>query len=755
MDRCERDPSVRALRASLLCWYPFPAGERALLIGEDTEALLPLLKAHYSRVDEAPDEAEACYDLIAAIGSAERAEDPEGLLRALCRALKQDGVLLLGFRNRFGLRYFCGGVDELVTTPFAAIRRDGVRLFARREMERLLHGAGFPGVRFYYPVPDADFVQAVYTDEALPEGGFHGRVFPFDRFCSPLLAGEGALCDDLAREGALPFTANYYLAECRRDPARADTPRLLSAVLSVDRGESHGFVTTIYADRVLKAPIAQAGRASLEEQLRNLQALKSRGLLTVPADLGEQGLAMPRIREEAALDWLRRMLREDPASFVRFFDRLRDDLLRASDPAALAEADARRDWGVSPEALGPVLETGYPDMVPFNIFVSEQGLRYYDQEFALSPCPLGYILFRALRYTWEHLPEAESIVPLETMKERFALTAAWDAYQNHEDAFVRENRQTDRYRQIYDWAQADSAAIRARCVRLLDEDPAAAEDRLLSRVHRVQLGLLREFDRVCRENGLRYLAVHGTLLGAARHGGFIPWDDDLDLAMPREDYDRLLEMADRVFREPFFLQSPRSEPLCFYGGYSKLRDSRSTARDRANRWRNVNQGIWIDILPLDFCPEDPRRLQRLQRKILTCQRLIYAKLYPLEDLPQTGLNGKNVSASYLAAGCMRLRWLYRRLDRLCRSCPPGEMRAILACCYGTRENRNVYFERELRETAALGFEDMRLPVPADYDAVLRRRYGDDYMTLPPRQRRYRHSEIEFDTERSFREHGET
>ncbi|MBQ3939443.1 MAG: LicD family protein, partial [Clostridia bacterium] len=88
---------------------------------------------------------------------------------------------------------------------------------------------------------------------------------------------------------------------------------------------------------------------------------------------------------------------------------------------------------------------------------------------------------------------------------------------------------------------------------------------MLQRVHAVQLRLLKEFDRVCRENGLQYFAVHGTLLGAVRHEGFIPWDDDIDVAMPREDYDRFAALAPKALKTGFFFQTPENDPTCFYG----------------------------------------------------------------------------------------------------------------------------------------------------------------------------------------------
>ena len=121
---------------------------------------------------------------------------------------------------------------------------------------------------------------------------------------------------------------------------------------------------------------------------------------------------------------------------------------------------------------------------------------------------------------------------------------------------------------------------------------------LLRQVQLIQLEILKDFVKVCNKYNLQYFLDGGTLLGAVRHKGFIPWDDDLDLAMPREDYDTLIEIAPEIFDEPYFLQTPENDIGCFYGGYSKLRNSNTTGLEKRNKNHVCNQGIWIDILML-------------------------------------------------------------------------------------------------------------------------------------------------------------
>ena len=278
------------------------------------------------------------------------------------------------------------------------------------------------------------------------------------------------------------------------------------------------------------------------------------------------------------------------------------------------------------------------------------------------------------------------------------------------------------------------------------------ETRVLARVHGVQLGLLHEVDRICREHGIAYMAVHGTLLGAVRHRGFIPWDDDADIAMPRPEYDRFLEIARRELREPYFLQTPDREPGCFFGGYTKLRDSRTAALEERNRGRKFNQGIWIDIFPLDRCPSDPRARERLERRIARRQRVLIYKCWRSGGGMVTGLPRRRRRLYKLAAKVVPYGLLLRRVDRLCRSSRGKDTLSILACYYrGTRGNVNVYRAEECRELIRLPFEDMMIPVSAHWHEWLVRRYGEDYMECPPEEKRRIPRGIRFDTETSWRE----
>ena len=128
----------------------------------------------------------------------------------------------------------------------------------------------------------------------------------------------------------------------------------------------------------------------------------------------------------------------------------------------------------------------------------------------------------------------------------------------------------------------------------------------------VILDLFLEFKRVCDKYGLRYYPCYGFLLGAVRHHGFIPWDDDLDVCMPRNDYERFLKLS-YEFRNPYFLQIPETDPGYFYG-MAKIRNSNTTAIIQMFHYQGFNHGVWFSVFPMDNWVLDGGETQFLQIK---------------------------------------------------------------------------------------------------------------------------------------------
>ena len=119
----------------------------------------------------------------------------------------------------------------------------------------------------------------------------------------------------------------------------------------------------------------------------------------------------------------------------------------------------------------------------------------------------------------------------------------------------------------------------------------------MKKVWLIELDLLSQFIKLCNKYNLRYWVGFGTLLGAVRHKGFIPWDDDMDVWMPREDYDNLLKYGNSDLRDPYFLQTTLNDDD-YYCSFARLRNSNTTGILVSHRNR-CNNGIYMDIYPLD------------------------------------------------------------------------------------------------------------------------------------------------------------
>lgn len=471
------------LRQALLRWYPFEHGERALFLGADRDALLPLLRPHYARVDTelVPD---VRYDAIVLLDPLEPKAPLRALADRLSNALSPNGTLLVGYRNRFGLKYLCGGIDDVVRVPFsslddadASLSLDSAPLYSEGEMRRLFEDAGFTCDRSYGVLPDQHFAQAIYTEDYLPPSGIRDRVFPYDAFSSPLVAAQSDLYDATAQSGMLVHTANYLLVECRKAAAgesdaivagTSQAARVAHVALSLDRGMEHSFITSLLTDgTVVKSPAHPEGFAALERAYDNGEKLRSRGLSVVEQQLLPDGLHMPLVTEQPLLAYLESLLPDDAADFAAVFDLLYADILRSSDQVEISDDDALSQWGVPAAQLGSVLRAGFIDMVPYNAFWHDGKLLFFDQEFVREDCPAKYILFRALHYTWIHLPQAEQAVGLARLRRRYGLDALWEAFSRAENEFIAGNRKTDAYRDVYKWAEVDRDAIAQRRLTLL------------------------------------------------------------------------------------------------------------------------------------------------------------------------------------------------------------------------------------------------------------------------------------------------
>lgn len=239
------------------------------------------------------------------------------------------------------------------------------------------------------------------------------------------------------------------------------------------------------------------------------------------------------------------------------------------------------------------------------------------------------------------------------------------------------------------------------------------------KVWAVQMDLLQELMRVCEKHKLRVFADSGTLIGAVRDKGFIPWDDDIDMVMLREDYDKLMSLSSE-FKEPYFLQSIYTDEG--YGNrHAQLRMSGTLAISKNSKNVRHHQGVFIDIFVLDKMPSTPRAFKRHYIKVSRARLKLKIVQKIMKRMPLSVYRWCRENTHILSD-----KALFRDYEKLVSNAPSTERTQIgaLLCINMTVPIKSI---TGYNETLMLPFEHLMIPAPAGYDELLRMEYGD-YMT---------------------------
>ncbi len=248
---------------------------------------------------------------------------------------------------------------------------------------------------------------------------------------------------------------------------------------------------------------------------------------------------------------------------------------------------------------------------------------------------------------------------------------------------------------------------------------------LIQKVCKVEIDLLSKLVEVCKKHNLLLYPMYGSLLGIIRDGGMILGDDDIDVALPRKDYDTLMGLGDE-FTGKYFLQTPYSD-CCFFGGYAKLRNTQTTALHPRNWWVDCNEGISIDIFPIDKTFTNIHKEKSKLKKIKQLQRLLYAKSYGyfrnFEDMPLL------IWKAYKYAG--KLISKDKLVDKLYSVMNEGNESSIQNAIYthyahGKLDSARYIKKQYLTKAVSLHFEGIEMQVPLMADSILRSLYGEQY-----------------------------
>lgn len=271
------------------------------------------------------------------------------------------------------------------------------------------------------------------------------------------------------------------------------------------------------------------------------------------------------------------------------------------------------------------------------------------------------------------------------------------------------------------------------------------ENKNLKKLQAAQLTIAKEIRRVCIEKKITYFLTYGTLLGAVRHSGFIPWDDDMDIGMLRHDYNAFIEAFQEIGNtDKFFLETWDSEegyPFSF----AKLKLNNSLFMENSIKKANVHKGIYVDIFPYDFAPDKKAECLRVGKKLNVLNKMLKFKLGYLPMNPDSKYN-------YVLATAIRtvgvfipkkiLKNLIYNTEIHWNRIKTGQL-ACMSSAYYLKDTLPASLFKEFIPHDFCGEEFI---IPKAYHEILHGIYGD-YMKLPPEEKRItRHFPeiIEFD-----------
>lgn len=262
---------------------------------------------------------------------------------------------------------------------------------------------------------------------------------------------------------------------------------------------------------------------------------------------------------------------------------------------------------------------------------------------------------------------------------------------------------------------------------------------MMKRAWAAQIEVLEIIDDICRRYGLVYYADWGTLLGAVRHKGFIPWDDDIDICMPRPDYDKLIELSkSKLISEEYEVRAIELKNTKY--PFTKIINKNIVVQSKSKEDKN----LWIDVFPIDGISDDERKAKEQIKKITMCKQIEYLKNTKCFDIIKENKSKLNKVKKILLkpfAIILSQRIISKKMIKISKENDYLKTKRLGAYIWGYGE-KEILDRSAFEKSIELKFENINISAPIGYHEYLSSIYGD-YMKLPPKKKQIQHSIIAY------------
>lgn len=269
----------------------------------------------------------------------------------------------------------------------------------------------------------------------------------------------------------------------------------------------------------------------------------------------------------------------------------------------------------------------------------------------------------------------------------------------------------------------------------------------IKKLKEIELEIFRQFVEICKENSLRYFVIGGTALGTVRHKGFIPWDDDIDVALPREDYEKFLIVAQKALPSNMFLQTyitDKNYPMPF----AKLRQSDTAFIEKSISKIKMNHGVYIDVFPLDGYSQSSIKAKFFgTREIIL--KISISQAFSLDMVSKNKLN--TIVKKIIIKLFSDYKTSVKKLDSLYKKIPYDSAEIVANFC-GAWGKKEIVPKEYFGKGVEGEFEGIKVILPEKTHEYLTSLYGD-YMKLPPEEERVGHHYCTvIDLEKSYKDY---